>query len=267
MTQSRFNPATRRAPSVGALRMAALSALCCAWLAQPAQARAAQSQASPVAARADSAATGQQTRKTDQANRAAAVEDETSSAAQAARTAQSEAAQFEATQRRNAGGAAPSYGPVLTPRGQPPVDAARKDPAEVHDETDSQSRQATPSQPRSSSTPSSPPSSRPVQEPQASRQARPPSAPRRPAWQPAAEPLAPRPLRPAEGTASVAVPVPAPVTPPRPVGPTSNVIGSCAGNVCRDTNGNSYNGIGTGTAGVNSSGRLCTRTGTTVQCF
>jgi len=268
MTLSRFNPVTRLGLSAWAL-----GALCCAWLAQPAQAQvpqsqaaqlqAAQSQVAQAAAREQGAATRQQTRKTDQANRAAAVEDETSTAAQAARTAQSEAAQFEATQRRNAGGAAPSYGPVLTPRGQLPADSTRKDPAEVHDETDSQTRPAAPPQ---SSRPSSQ-SSRSVQEPQASQQARPPAAPRRAAWQAAAEPLAPRPLRPAENTASVPVPVPAPVTPPRPVGPTSNVIGSCAGNVCRDTNGNTYNGIGTGTAGVNSSGRLCTRTGTTVQCF
>lgn len=262
MKPSRFKPAT-------SLRLSAwaLGALCCAWLTQPAQARqsqaaqsqAAQSQAAQAATREQGAATRQQTRKTDQANRAATVEDETSSSAQAARTAQSEAAQFEAAQRRNAGAAVPSYGPVLTPRGRPPADPARKDPAEVHDETDSQTRQATP--------PPSASPSRSVQEPQASRQATPPAAPRRPAWQPAAEPLAPRPLRAADSTASVPVPVPAPVTPPRPVAPTSNVIGSCAGNVCRDTNGNTYNGIGTGTAGVNSSGRLCTRTGTTVQCF
>jgi len=244
-----------------------LALLCCAGLTQHAQAQtqAAQpAQARQAAAKEQGAATQQQTRKTDQANRAAAVADETSAAAaQAARTAQSEAAQYEAAQRgKDAGSGAatpPSYGPVLAPRVQQPADPVRKDPAEVHDETDTRTRQA------------------PPQEPQASQQARQPAQPRRPAAQAMTEPMAPRPLRSsvdasgatagASASASTAVPVPPPATPPRPVTPSSRVIGSCQGASCLDTNGNRYNGIGDGNAGVNSSGRLCTRTGVTVQCF
>jgi len=245
-------------------------ALGCAWLAQPVHARqtaaqqtaAQQVQAPQPGAREQGAATQRQTRRTDQANRAAAVEDETSAAAQAARTAQSETAQFETAQRRRDGGAgpgtnaAPSYGPVLTPRVPPGTDPARKDPAEVHDETDSLTRQE-PAQP----------SRQPSARQPAQSQTPPPAVPRHPARQPAAAPMAPRPLRPAEASAGVPLPVPTPQPAPRPVRPGSSVIGSCQGNSCTDVNGNRYNGIGTGSAGVNSSGRLCTRTGVTVQCF
>ena len=242
----------RGSHSVGARASIWTLALCCAWLAQPAGAQ-------QAGAREQSAATQRQAHKTEQANRAAAVEDETSAAAQAARTAQSEAAQFEAQGRRNNDGAAPSYGPVLAPRGQQAQDPARKDPAEVHDETDSLTRQVP--QPQTPTQPAG----------QSQRQKPNPNL-RRPAWQPAAEPMAPRPLRPADdasGSVLVPVPVPAqaPARPPRPVGPSSSVINSCQGNSCLDTGGNRINGIGSGNAGVNSSGRLCTRTGVTVQCF
>lgn len=240
---------TRRSHSTAGRTFApALAALCCLWLGLGQPARAQQ-----AAAREQGAATQQQARKTEQANRAAAVEDETSTAAQAARTAQSEAAQFEAAQRRrndvDTGAAAPSYGPVLTPRSRQGSDPARKDPAEVHDETDSLTRQAPAQQPGQSQKPS-------------------PAVPRRPAWQPA-QPMAPRPLRAADAVPGVPapVPVPAPVAAPRPAAPSTSIIGACQGSTCTDVGGNRYNGIGTGSTGVNSSGRLCTRTGVTVQCF
>jgi len=233
-------------------RAAALALLGCLWLAQPALVQAqAQAQAQAgTAAREQGAATQQQTRKTEQANRAAAVEDETSTAAQAARTAQAEAAQFEAAQRSRNAAAAPSYGPVLTPRGQQAFDPARKDPAEVHDETDSLTRQA--------------PAQQPEQSQQQSRE-----VPRRPAAQPATAPLAPRPLRSADAVPAVPVPVPTPVPSPapRPATPSSSIIGACQGSTCTDVGGQHYNGIGTGSTGVNSNGRLCVRTGITVQCF
>lgn len=242
---------------------AALALLCCAGLAQQAQARQAQqTQAPQAAAREQGAATQGQNRKTEGANRAAAVEDETSAAAQAARTAQSETAQFEARTRRdgNAAAVAPSYGPVLSPRGQQAQDRAqdpaRKDPAEVHDETDSLSRQA-PSQTQPQ------PQSKPP------RQTTNPNL-RRPAWQPAAEPMAPRPLPSADGAVTavpVPIPIPVPATPPRPVAPSTSIIGSCQGSACTDVGGSRINGIGSGNAGVSGSGRLCTRTGTSVQCF
>jgi hypothetical protein len=233
---------------------AALALLCCAGLAQAQQTQA------PQAAREQGAATQGQNRKTEGANRAAAVEDETSAAAQAARTTQSETAQFEAHARRNgnaAGAAAPSYGPVLRPHGQQAQDPARKDPAEVHDETDSLSQQTQPQ-------------TQPQSRPQSRQPARQTTSPtlRRPAWQPATEPMAPRPPRSADGAMpAAAVPVPVPATPPRPVAPSTAIIGSCQGSACTDVGGNRINGIGSGNAGVSGSGRLCTRTGTSVQCF
>ena len=275
-------------------------ALCCAWLTNPVKAQqgpqqpsaAQQSTAQPSAAQQSTAqqsrareqgvATRRQTQQTEGANRAAAVEDETSTAAQAARTAQSEAAQFEAAQRGRDGAAAgaPSYGPVLAPRGQQ-QDPARKAPAEVHDETDSLSPQA-PAQPANPADSQRRKANRTQNQNQNQNL-------RRPAWQPANEPMAPRPLRasadtamaagaPATGAPAVgdpaagAVPVvpPPPPTPaarPRPVGPTTGVIVGCQGNACTDTAGKRYNGIGSGNAGVNSNGRLCTRTGVNVQCF
>lgn len=58
-------------------------------------------------------------------------------------------------------------------------------------------------------------------------------------------------------------PMPAPAAgglpPPAP-------ITQCAGSQCTDASGKSYQ-IGVGNAGTDSSGRLCTRSGATVQCF
>ncbi|TQK10506.1 hypothetical protein [Herbaspirillum sp. SJZ107] len=250
--------ATQRSITAPWKAAAVLLALCAIWQAGPALARppeAGQGQTQSAALSEQSAATGRQARKTEQANRAAAVEDETSTAAQAARTAQSETAQFEAQARRSgagSGAAAPSYGPTLAPRSQGARDPARKDPAEVHDETDSLARPA-PANPADSQRRTTNPNLR------------------RPAWQPAAEPMAPRPLRSANANASPAaapaVPVPAQAVPPSPSGPTRSVIAGCQGNSCTDTSGRRYNGIGTGNAGVSSSGRLCTRSGVSVQCF
>ena len=71
------------------------------------------------------------------------------------------------------------------------------------------------------------------------------------------------------------VPVVAPGTPrlapPPPAPPTAIVAGpaqinNCVGGVCTDTVGTTYN-TGVGNAAVNSQGRLCTRSGDTMQCF
>jgi hypothetical protein len=62
------------------------------------------------------------------------------------------------------------------------------------------------------------------------------------------------------------VPVPPPVPAPQPQTPSSRTLNSCAGGACTDAAGGTYNLGPTGT-GVSSSGRLCSRTGTTVQCF
>jgi hypothetical protein len=67
---------------------------------------------------------------------------------------------------------------------------------------------------------------------------------------------------------AVAPSVPPPRPPTRPVtldpGPVQ--INSCLGGTCTDTNGATYN-TGVGNAAVSSGGRLCTRSGNTMQCF
>ncbi|MFC5480637.1 hypothetical protein [Massilia suwonensis] len=60
----------------------------------------------------------------------------------------------------------------------------------------------------------------------------------------------------------------APLPPPQPVAlkPGPAQITTCNGGTCTDTSGASYN-TGVGNAAVNNQGRLCTRTGNTMQCF
>lgn len=55
-------------------------------------------------------------------------------------------------------------------------------------------------------------------------------------------------------------------TPAPPGLPDPAPINSCTGGQCRDTSGNTYN-TGVGNAAISSDGRLCNRTGNTVQCF
>jgi hypothetical protein len=142
---------------------------------------------------------------------------------------------------------------VLNPRQPQASDPARKDPAEVHDEADSLSRQPAQTQP---------------QQPQNQKQKQPKQAQRRhPAWQ-AEAPMAPRSLNARESAAigMGMVPVPPPATAPQPVVPTTQPLNSCAGGACRDAAGGTYN-LGPSGTGVSSSGRLCSRSGSTVQCF
>jgi len=225
--------------------LAAAFALAC--MAQPAQAQA--------PAQADArAATQRQTQQTDQANRDAAVPDEARSAATGAPPARAGAdANTRASDNGARQGSEPpaSYGPVLYVNGKPVADNGRRDPAEVHDEADTGANPATQAQ---------------TQPPGQQRQQRPPTH-RRPAWQPANEAMAPRPLHGEQNAASPGVPIPPPVAAPQPVVPSSNVINGCQGSACMDSSGRTYNGVGTGNAGVNSNGRLCAKTGTTVQCF
>lgn len=187
---------------------------------------------------AQDAATQRQTQHTDQANRDAAVADE-ASPAQPARPAP-----------------ALSYGPVLHPRGQQNGDTVRKDPAEVRDETDTLAREAPP------------PPARQLEKQLTDKQReelRRRAARRHQAWQ-GAGPMAPRPLRAGETPpATAAVPIPRPLPAPQPTVPSSSVIRACQGIACTDAAGNTFNG--SGNAGVDSSGRACARTGTTVQCF
>lgn len=68
--------------------------------------------------------------------------------------------------------------------------------------------------------------------------------------------------------ASAGAPSLAPLPPPQPVAlkPSPAQINACNGGACTDTGGATYN-TGVGNAAVNSQGRLCTRTGNTMQCF
>ena len=142
-----------------------------------------------------------------------------------------------------------SYGPVLYVNGKPVADKGRRDPAEVHDEADTGANPAT--------QPQAQPPGQQRQQRQATR--------RHPAWTPANEAMAPRPLHGEQNAASQGVPIPPPVAAPQPVVPSSNVINGCQGSACMDSSGRTYNLPGN--AGVNSNGRVCARSGTTVQCF
>jgi hypothetical protein len=155
--------------------------------------------------------------------------------------------------------APPSYGPVLNPRQPQAADPVRKDPAEVGDETDSLAREA-PAQSQESQQQLREQLREQSQHPRQAQR-------RRPAWQ-SVGPLAPHPSRSADlppiGTG--AVPIPPPAQAPQPVVPSSQPLNSCIGGACRDAAGGTYNMGPTG-VGVSSSGRLCSTSGTTVQCF
>ncbi len=191
-------------------------------------------------------ATTRQAAKTERADRAAAVADETGTLDGARRPAPADAAGAHKTPL------APSYGPVLDPRGRQGQDAVRKDPAEVHDETDTLTPQAPPAPER--------------RQQQQQQQPQRPQARRHPAQQPAGAP-APRPLRPPRDTAAVQglVPVPPPAPAPQPASPSSSAVVGCQGSFCTDAAGNSYSG--SGPAVISSGGRLCTRGTSTVQCL
>lgn len=64
----------------------------------------------------------------------------------------------------------------------------------------------------------------------------------------------------------VTPPAVAPSAAPAPVGPTSSAVSACTGATCTDASGATTAGQ-VGNASVNSAGRLCNRTGNTMQCF
>jgi hypothetical protein len=219
---------------------------------QTQQAQQARQQAEAYLRKEESAATGRQNQSTDRANQDASVADEAAGHSDAARPARSTNPNALPPSTRPSGSTqGPSYGPVLNPRQPQATDPARKDPAEVHDETDSLTRQPVQAQP---------------QQPQKQKQAK--QAQRRhPAWQ-AESPMAQRPLSSA-GSAAIGtgmVPIPPPAQAPQPVVPTTQPLNSCVGGACRDAAGGTYN-LGPSGTGVSSTGRLCSRSGSTVQCF
>jgi hypothetical protein len=61
-------------------------------------------------------------------------------------------------------------------------------------------------------------------------------------------------------------PSPTPTVAPAPVGPSSRPVSACTGATCTDASGATTAGQ-VGNASVNSEGRLCNRTGNTMQCF
>jgi hypothetical protein len=221
---------------------------------QTQQAQQAREQAEAFLRKEESATTVRQSQSTDRANQDAGVADETAGHSDAARPARSTNPNALPPSTRPSGSTqGPSYGPVLNPRQPQTADPARKDPAEVHDETDSLTRQPARTQPAPS---------------QAQKQKQAQQAQRRhPAWQ-GEGPMAPRPLSAPESAAigTGMVPVPSPAAAPQPVVPTAQPLNSCVGGACRDAAGGSYNLGPTGT-GVSSSGRPCTRSGTTVTCL
>lgn len=217
----------------------------------PAGAAQAQPAQTHAQVRAQAASTQQQATRTEQANREAAVADE-ASADQPAHAARAD----PAVGARTPPASTLSYGPVLNPRGQQGGETVRKDPAEVHDETDTLARppdpQLTDEQGRKLTD---------KQREELRRRA----ARRHQAWQ-GEGPMAPRPLRTGEAPpATAAVPIPPPQAAPQPTVPSSSPIRACQGIVCSDAAGNTFNAGGN--AGVNSAGRACARTGNTVQCF
>ena len=76
-----------------------------------------------------------------------------------------------------------------------------------------------------------------------------------------------------EGTPRIAAPAPQPSprvearVAPAPVGPSSSQVVGCMGSACTDAAGAGYNAGGPGNTAVSAGGRLCTRSGATVQCF
>lgn len=223
-----------------------------------------------ASAAAQDAASGRQSDQTARSNRAAAVPDET------VKTPPSSGNDPASTPRTAGTPPSLSYGPVLIPRGQAGAGAPRKDPAEVRDETDTLTRSpqapaaapapssrqpATPSTTQPTTPPTTPPTTQPTKQQQRA------AARRHPSLQPEGA-MSPRPLRSAVDAAGVGdpEPIPAPALAPQPIVPSSSVINSCHGSLCHTTSGANVN-LGVGNAGVNSSGRLCARTGTTVQCF
>jgi hypothetical protein len=194
---------------------------------QTQQAQEARQQAEAYLRKEEAAATGRQNQSTDRANQDAGVADETAGHSDAARPARSTnpnsgANAMPPSTRPSGGAQGPSYGPVLNPRQPQAADPTRKDPAEVHDETDSLTRQPARTQPAPAQKPTQKPTQKQMQQAQR----------RHPAWQ-AAGPMAPRSLNAADsgaiGTGMVAAPAgtpPAAATTSARRAPASTVAGA-----------------------------------------
>ena len=179
-------------------------------------------------------------------------------------------AQTAATpEKERARATGPTYGPVLHPQAAPasqatPAADARPQAQEERAAPAQQARQRQdepdPSARPAPRPPQPEPGQKAQQAPKKDPKAKP--APRRPGAQQRIEPTA-------RITAPSAQPdgrVPAPATTAPAPATGGAQISTCQGNVCTDASGTSY-ATGVGNAAVNSSGRLCNRSGTVMQCF
>ena len=188
----------------------------------------------------------------------------------AAGIVQAQATGGASQEKEKARATGPTYGPVLNPQAAPspqPIPAADARP-QAQEERAAPAQQARQRQdePDPSARPApQPPQPEPGQKAQQAPKKDPKAkpAPRRPGAQQRIEPTA-------RITAPSSQPyarVPVPVAPgPTPGAPGGAQISTCQGNVCTDASGTSY-ATGVGNAAVNSSGRLCNRNGTVMQCF
>lgn len=162
----------------------------------------------------------------------------------------------------------PSYGPVLHPRPAPSPQSATESQPQAQEERAGPAAQQQ-SQRQSEVDPSARPSPQPVQPEPTQQQG---------AQKDKDSKAKPKPRRSAqqriEPTPRIAVPAAHPygrvadpaVGRPAPVVPSSAQINSCTGSVCFDSAGTTYN-TGSSNTGVSSDGRLCTKSGTTMQCL
>ena len=170
------------------------------------------------------------------------------------------AGQHRGQQERAPAAAGPSYGPVLHPQ------ATKSEPGAQPEQTPQAQEEkagAPPQNRHQEVDPSARPAPQPVdpakldaKKPSKKQAARKPrrSALHRIATVPEVAPSRPLPM---------AAPLPAQALPTN-AGPVQ--INSCLGGTCTDTAGGTYH-TGVGNAAVNSAGRLCTRSGNTMQCF
>lgn len=173
-------------------------------------------------------------------------------------------------QKETARATGPTYGPVLNPQAAPAAQAtptadarpqAQEERAAPAQQAQQRQDEPDPSARPAPQPPQPEPSQKAEQAPKKDPKAKP--APRRPGAQQRIEPTAR--IGAPSSQPDARVPPPATAAPaPAPSGGAR--ISTCQGNVCTDASGTSY-ATGVGNAAVNSSGRLCNRNGTVMQCF
>lgn len=169
-----------------------------------------------------------------------------------------------------------SYGPVLNPQDSP---ATRQRAGEARPQAQEE-RAGQP--PVTGKQDEADPSARPAPQPPAQPQTQPQTQQER-QGRPEARPAdkrgkqaqrRPGAVQRVESTPRIAAPAPIPFPPttttapaaPAPLVPQTSQAVGCAGSLCTDASGATYN-AGNGNVGVSSSGRLCTRNGANIQCI